>query len=55
MYLVWFGNLQGLKEIKMSHFAKIEPTANAAAFKVVNVIAAEQSFIDSGLVGDPKL
>ena len=39
----------------MSHFAKIEPTANSAAFTVTNVIVADQSFIDSGLVGDPKM
>ena len=39
----------------MSHFAKIEPTANSAAFIVTNVICAEQEFINSGLVGDPSM
>ena len=39
----------------MPHFAKIEPTANSAAFKVTNVICADQAFIDTGLVGDPSM
>jgi len=34
----------------MSHFAEIDPNTN----KVLRVIVAEQDFIDSGAVGDPK-
>jgi len=36
----------------MGYFAKVEPTDVATLFTVVEVIAADQNFIDSGAVGD---
>ena len=39
----------------MPYFAKIQPTANASIYTVTEVISADQSFIDSGAVGDPSV
>ena len=38
----------------MPYFAKIEPTANTSIYLVTEVISADQTFIDSGAVGDPS-
>lgn len=35
----------------MPYFAKIQPTQDASKFDVVEVISADQTFIDSGAVG----
>jgi len=35
----------------MSYFAKVQPTETATLFTVTEVISADQTFIDSGLVG----
>lgn len=35
----------------MGYFAKVQPTATPTLFTVVDVISADQEFIDSGLVG----
>lgn len=37
----------------MSHFAKIVPTQNPIICTVTEVIVAEQSYIDTGSIGDP--
>ena len=37
----------------MAYFAKIQPTAEPTKFTVSDVIAADQSVIDSGDYGDP--
>lgn len=39
----------------MPYFAKIEPTANTSIYTVTEVISADQTFIDSGAVGDPSV
>lgn len=38
----------------MSHFAKITPTENPKLYTVVETIVAEQDYIDTGSIGDPK-
>jgi hypothetical protein len=38
----------------MAHFAKIAATNNPAKYLVTSVLVAEQSFIDSGVVGNPN-
>ena len=37
----------------MPYFAKVQPTANISIYTVTDVISADQTFIDSGAVGDP--
>jgi hypothetical protein len=37
----------------MAHFAKIAATNNPAKYLVTTVLVADQSFIDSGVVGNP--
>ena len=39
----------------MPYFAKIQPTANTSIYTVLEVISADQTFIDSGAVGDPSV
>ena len=38
----------------MPYFAKVQPTGNASIYTVLEVISADQTFIDSGAVGDPS-
>lgn len=38
----------------MAHYAKIAKTEDANLFIVTNIIVADESFINSGIVGDPS-